>query len=170
MSQDEVQLIINYFLQSGHQFLIEMGVDPEKLPSEDKWINLLLDNFNRPINQKEYYHLIWDLNGSPVGHSNINKIVFGREAYMHLHLWYPGLRNRGFGTSYIQKSISIYFEKFNLQTLYCEPYALNLAPNKTLENVGFKFVKKYETTPGWINFYQPVNQWILTKDSWLKRL
>ena len=44
-----------------------------------------------------------------------------------------------------------------LENLYCEPYALNLAPNGTLLKLGFKLVKQYETTPGSINFYQKVN-------------
>jgi len=170
MTEDDAPSIVNYFLKSDRQFLTEMGVDREKLPPAEQWINLILDNFNRPVPQKEFYYLIWDLDGSPIGHSNINKIIIGKEAYMHLHLWQSGLRYRGLGTGYVRESVSIYFEKFNLKTIYSEPYALNPAPNKVLENVGFKFVKTYKTNPGWINFYQPVNRWILTRDIWLKRL
>jgi hypothetical protein len=48
-----------------------------------------------------------------------------------------------------------------LKKLFCEPYALNPAPNKTLEKIGFEFVKEYITTPGWINFEQPVKLWMM---------
>jgi len=46
----------------------------------------------------------------------------------------------------------------------CEPYALNPAPNKILKKVGFTFIKIYETTPGWINFKQKVNQYEFGKE------
>jgi hypothetical protein len=52
--------------------------------------------------------------------------------------------------------------------LYCEPYALNPAPNKTLEKLGFKFLKTYTTIPGWINFEQEVNLWELKNNIFKK--
>ena len=50
---------------------------------------------------------------------------------------------------------------FNLLKLFSQPYALNPAPNRTLQKVGFKYLKTYETTPSWINFRQPVTLWLL---------
>lgn len=102
------------------------------------------------------------MDNRPIGHSNINKIKFGQEAYMHLHLWYGKTREKGMDTSFLTMTLPYYFETFKLKTLYCEPSAANSGPNKTLEKVGFDFIKTYETTRGWINFQRSVNRWSLT--------
>ena len=106
----------------------------------------------------------------PVGHSNINDIVFGQQAYMHLHLWNPGDRQKGNGTYFIAGSLQYYFEKFRLEKIYCQPNAANDAPNKTLEKAGFTFIKKYETIPGWLNFKQHVNLWVMEKNKFQKQV
>ena len=67
-------------------FLEGMGVEPSKLPQADDWNRMLLEDFSLPIQDKKFYYVLWELNHQPVGHSNINKIIFGQEAYMHLHL------------------------------------------------------------------------------------
>ena len=103
-----------------------------------------------------------------MGHSNINKIVYGDHAYMHLHLWDHGDRQMGNGTYFIKACIRNYFETFDLIDLFCEPHALNPAPNKLLAGTGFRFVKQFETTPGWINFHQKVNRWSLSREKWLR--
>ena len=166
VDSSDFDLIINYFLDADHNFLRSMGVEPKKLPTVDIWRKHLLDDLERDNTNKRFYYLIWDIDELPVGHSNINKIVFGQEAFMHLHVWNKEHRRKGNGTYFVSKSISVYFEKFELQNLYCEPYAFNPAPNKTLARIGFELVKQYETKPGLINFQQPVNRWILTREIW----
>ena len=165
----DIDLIINYFLQADHTFLKMMGVEPNKFPKYDEWSQILLKNFNRPIEYKHFYYVIWEINNVPIGHSNINKIIYGTEAYMHLHIWESAYRQSGHGTFFIRESISCYFSKFNLRFLYCEPYELNPAPNKTLSKVGFDYIHTYETIPGWINFVQPVNRWMLSREKWLEQ-
>jgi RimJ/RimL family protein N-acetyltransferase len=58
-------------------------------------------------------------------------------------------------------TLPYFFQNFELKNLYCEPYALNPAPNKTLKKIGFQFVKQYVTIPGSLNFEQEVNRWEL---------
>lgn len=36
----------------------------------------------------------------------------------------------------------------------CEPYALNPVSNKTVEKVGFTFIKQHISAPGSLNFEQ----------------
>ena len=138
-----------------------MGVDMNKMPTRQKWKEMLLEQLSQSYEEKKSYCIIWLVNGKPIGHSNINKIIFGEEAYMHLHIWYADVRKKGFGTAFIKMTLPWFFEKYKLKKLYCEPYALNPAPNKILEKAGFKFVKEYVTTPGWLNFEQPVKLWIM---------
>ena len=53
----------------------------------------------------------------------------------------------------------------DLKSIVCEPFANNLAPNKTLNKCGFEMQKKYVTTPGKINFEQKVIRWKLKRPS-----
>lgn len=143
-----------------------MGVDINKLPTAKDWMKILQDDFELPIDQKHFYYIIWLANNTPIGHSNINKIHFGKEAHMHLHLWNKEMRQKGMGRQLIKSTLPYYFNNFKLQKMYCEPYALNPAPNKILQQVGFDFEKTYETIPGWINYFQPVNRWVLTREKY----
>jgi hypothetical protein len=44
--------------------------------------------------------------------------------------------------------------------LFCEPNAFNVAPNRTLQRAGFKYVKTHMTVPGLLNFHQAVTRWV----------
>ena len=125
---------------------------------------MLSEQIEQPYAQKKAYCIIWLLDGAPVGHSNINQITFGEQAYMHLHLWKNDSRQRGLGTEFVRLTLPFFFENFRLKRLFCEPYALNPAPNRTLEKVGFQFVETYMAAEGTITFKQPVNKWSLTRD------
>jgi RimJ/RimL family protein N-acetyltransferase len=161
ITDDNFISIVDYFLNADKDFLSGMAVDPLKLPKKEDWLKLLTEESQKAVEHKNFYYVIWLLNDTPVGHSNINKIIFGEEAYMHLHMWNSDQRQKGLGFEFIKMSLPYYFEKFKLKQLFCEPYAYNPAPNMTLKKLGFEFIKKYDTTPGWINLYQTVNRWCL---------
>ncbi len=161
IEHQDIPLIADYWLNSDSDFMKSMGVDLSKLPSRTQWHEMLEAQLAAPIREKQSYATVWLLNGEPVGHCNINKIKFGEEAYMHLHLWQPELRQKGDGVKLAKMSIPYFFEKFELKRLYCEPYALNEAPNKILAKLGFKLVKEHVTIPGYINFEQPVKLWVM---------
>ncbi|MFI5133804.1 MAG: GNAT family N-acetyltransferase [Chitinophagales bacterium] len=164
IQEEDIAPITQYWLDSDKAFMAAMGVDTTKIPGKDEWREMLLEQLNKSYEEKKSYCIIWQVDGRPVGHSNINKIIFGEEAYMHLHIWTAEIRNKGFGASFIKMTLPWFFEKYGLKKLYCEPYALNPAPNKTLKKIGFEFVKKYVTTPGWLNFEQPVKLWMMSRE------
>lgn len=168
LHSDDIETIVQYFYNADRNLLETMGVDRKKFPAKTEWEYLLHQDLNLPIQSKNFFFIIWELNEIPVGHSNINKIVFGKEAYMHLHLWNAADRKSGNGTFFLKNTISHFFQTFELTNLYCEPKAENSSPNKTLEKMGFELTKTYETTPGWLNFHQTVNKWVLSKEKWLK--
>ena len=163
MKFSDATFIVDYFLNSDEEFRKGMGVDSTKLPTREEWLKILQDDYKLDNRHKNFFFLIWLLNNQPVGHCNINKIIFGKEAYMHLHMWRSEEREKGLGYQFLQRAIPYFFDRFQLTNLFCEPYALNPGPNKMLEKLGFKFIAQYETVPGWINFYQPVNRWCLSK-------
>ena len=158
--------IVDYFLNSDKDFLISLGVDISKLPDRQEWLDILKSNFELSIDQKKFFYIIWLMDSKPVGHSNINKIAFAYEAYMHLHMWQEQTRKKGIGVEFLKLTLPYYFDTFKLENLFCEPAASNAAPNKTLEKLGFDFVKSYDTIPGWINSYQTVNRWVLTREKY----
>ncbi|MEW6469990.1 MAG: GNAT family protein [Bacteroidota bacterium] len=163
LQENDIEPLTRYWLGSNKAFLEGMGVDVSKMPSAGAWRNMLLDQLNTPVEKKQSYCMIWLEDNQPVGHSNVNKIIFGQEAYMHLHLWSPDTRKKGMGLAFVQLTLPHFFEKLRLQKICCEPYALNPAPNRVLEKAGFAFIKSYVTTPGWINFEQEVNRWELSR-------
>jgi len=91
-SAAEYEAMVDYFLLAGDAFLRGMGVDTNRLPPKDKWLRELLADHKVADDKKDRFYLAWIHNGRQVGHSSINKIRVGEEAYFHLHLWHPHLR------------------------------------------------------------------------------
>jgi len=165
ITKEDIELIASYWLSADKDFLAGMGADIGKIPSQGYWVEMLLQQLEQGYEEKKSYATIWEADGKAVGHCNINKIIFGSEAYMHLHLWNTDSRQKGMGAQLVKLSLPYFFGNCKLKTLYCEPYALNPAPNKTLEKTGFTFVREYVTTPGFLNFEQPVKLWEMSYDT-----
>ncbi len=157
----DYERMVDYFLNADDAFLQGMGVDRKKLLSREAWLESLMLDHQRRDPERDRSYLAWLYDDVPVGHSNINKINFGNHAFIHLHLWTRGLRKSGLGTQYFRASAAEFMRRFRLKRLYCEPFADNPAPNRVLAKSGFRFVKKYRTIPGVINFEQDVNQYVL---------
>ena len=162
MNSDDAHFIVDYFVNSSDDILRGMGADPEKLPERSSWIELLNTELDKPLENKDFYYIIWELNNRAVGHSNINNIRFNDSATMHLHLWEQSLHKEGYGQQFLKMTIPYFFKNFKLKTLACEPYAENPAPNHVLMKLGFDFIGPISKTPGWINFYQTVNRYELS--------
>ena len=164
MEARDIDLLIAYWYNSSPEFLTGMGVDLAKMPKEDDWRKMLEMQLSLPITEKRSYCLIWEKDGKAIGHCNTNPTEYGKEAYMHLHMWDNDQRQKGMGAALVKESVARFFKDLQLERLYCQPYAMNDAPNRTLEKAGFRFVKEYVTTPGFINFEQPVKLWVMEKE------
>jgi len=163
MHASDIPLIADYWTSAPAEYLLGMGADPARMLPAHEWHELLTNQLHTPIEQKQSWCLIWEIDGNPVGHCNINQITPGSVAEMHLHLWHPETRHKGAGTALVKMSIPLFFKTFSLQRLYCRPYAHNTAPNKTLALAGFTLLQQVTTTPGYLNFEQPVNVWMITR-------
>lgn len=159
----EVGLIISYFHQSSPEHLNTLGVDPTRLPDPAKWQERYAYEYSQPIEQRKAYLVIWESDTGAIGFSTADKIIYGQEAHMHLHIFNPEQRRAGSGTACVKETVKIYFEALKLERLFCEPNAFNVAPNRTLQSAGFKYVKTHETVPGPLNFHQAVTRWVLEK-------
>lgn len=163
MRSSDIPTIVSYFLDSDEDYLYHMGVDTSKLPGREEWIKLLEKEIDLPAREKSFYYLIWEIDGASSGHCNINQIQFGQEAYMHLHVWSANLRQQGLGTQLVQMCVPIFFEKFQLKELFCAPNANNAGPNKTLLKAGFQYVDQLHVIPGWINYLQHINRYVIRR-------
>ncbi len=75
----------------------------------------------------------------------------------------PERRNGGVGVQCVRLSVDLYFETLKLRALFCEPNAFNVAPSRTVQAAGFKYVKTHITVPGPLNFHQPVTRWVIER-------
>jgi RimJ/RimL family protein N-acetyltransferase len=165
MPLSELGIRIRYFHEASDDYLIALGVDRELLPKPEAWQSFHERDCERPLTERENYALLWELDGQAVGFSSLDHIVFGEEAFMHLHIVEQSWRRRGLGAKFVKLSASKYFEVFELKYLYCEPNALNAAPNRTLQRAGFIYLFSHETIPGPINFRQMTTRWLLERPS-----
>lgn len=159
----DIPLIADYWFNADAAYLEGMGVDVPMMPSREQFMARLEAQVALPYPEKQVYAIIWEYDGRPIGHSNLNPVVYGREGSMHLHIWEQEMRKKGFGAGLVKMSLPFYFGKMKPEKIYCEPYALNPAPNRLLEKAGFTYIRDYVTRPGTITFEQPVKRWEINK-------
>jgi RimJ/RimL family protein N-acetyltransferase len=163
LREDEAGLVVDYFLSASAADLARMGIDPAKLPERAAWTGRIREDLARPLGARRWHFVLWQVDGEAVGHSNIGDIEPDRCGTMHLHIWTPEHRGRGIGRALVRESVRRYFEVLALDVVFCQPNAYNVAPNRALHRAGFDYLETYETTPGWLNFHQPVTRWAMTR-------
>ena len=163
MQLAEVEIRFNYFHDASDKDLRTLGVDRKLLPTRKAWRAVYEADYARPIREREIYSLVWEVDERPVGFSSVDQIVFGKEAFMHLHILSPTQRNAGLGAEFVKESAQIYFQVLEVERLFSEPNAFNVAPNRTLQRAGFRYLFTHETTPGPLNFPQAVTRWLLAR-------
>jgi RimJ/RimL family protein N-acetyltransferase len=163
MMSSEVNIIIQYFQDSTPEHLETLSVDPSRLPPAQSWRERLQRECTLPIEQRTMMLVIWLSDDQPVGFSTSDKIRYGEQAHMHLHVTEPERRHQGTGVECVRRSADIYFERLKLKRLFCEPNAFNVPPNRTLQKAGFKYLKTHMTVPGPLNFRQAVTRWVMER-------
>ena len=163
MTLDETEIVIDYFLTSTVEHLESMGVDPSRLFTRAAWRDRYAQDYPKPRPERAFMAVVWLDDDRPVGFSTADKIVFGERANMHLHVLEAARRNSGIGVACVRQTVDLYFEALKLRTLFCEPNAFNIAPNRTVQAAGFAYVKTHMTVPGPLNYHQPVTRWVLER-------
>ena len=160
MQLADFEVRIAYFHQAPDEHLDRLGVDRARLPEPDAWRASFEQNLARPIEDRSEYGLVWEVDGMLVGFSTADQIQFGAEAHMHLHIVDPERRAFGLGTQFVRMTAVHLCEVLQLNHLYCEPNAFNVAPNRTLQKAGFKYVCSRKCRPTPINSYQTTTIWV----------
>lgn len=163
MTAAETDIVIEYFQTATPEYLETLGVDPSRLPPVEAWRDRLRRECGLPAAQRAMVLVIWLANDRPIGFSTADKIRYGEQANMHLHVIDPARRHQGVGVECVRHSVDIYFQQLKLKRLFCEPNAFNVAPNRTLQKAGFKYLKTHMTVPGPLNFHQAVTRWVIER-------
>jgi RimJ/RimL family protein N-acetyltransferase len=161
MTLHEVDHIIDYFHAAAPEHLEMMGIDPTRLPTRSAWRDRYQRELSLPPTERSVLMVIWLEAERCIGFSTADKIIFGEQAHMHLHIIEPGQRSQGAGVECVRRSAAFYFKTLQLRRLYSEPDAFNIAPNRTLQKAGFRYLKTHTTVPGPLNFHQAVTQWVM---------
>src|SRR3954469_13121803 len=98
MAAAETDLIVDYFLNATPEHLEMLGVDPTRFPTAASWRERFHREYALPIEQRNVLLVIWLSDRRPVGFSTSDKIRFGDQANMHLHVTAPEHRQQGVGT------------------------------------------------------------------------
>jgi RimJ/RimL family protein N-acetyltransferase len=169
MPVDQVGLVADYFHNSTPEHLETLGVDPTRLPARRDWHARYDAEYEKPVQERSTLLVIWELDGVAVGFSTADKIVYGKQAHMHLHIIDPQHRGSGIGAACVRKTADLYFAALALKLLFCEPNAFNVAPNRALQSAGFRYLKTYRTVPGPLNYHQAVTRWVLGEGDGFER-
>src|SRR5689334_17407673 len=63
MTFAETRLVLEYFASATPEYLDMMGVDPNKLMPQDQWRARLETEFDLPHEKRQWFAVIWLLNG-----------------------------------------------------------------------------------------------------------
>jgi ribosomal protein S18 acetylase RimI-like enzyme len=107
MTLDEVDLVIDYFHGSTREHLEALGVDPTRLPTRQDWRALYVAEYGKPVQERSTLLVIWELDGVAVGFSSADKIVYGVQADMHLHIMDPQRRRSGIGSACVRETVEL---------------------------------------------------------------
>lgn len=163
MLPSEAHIVSTYFHSATPEFLETMGVDPTRLPPAPIWQERIGQQYALPPEHRAAVVVLWLMDDQPIGFSSCDKIVYGQSATMHLHVLHPDKRQSGIGTECVRRSAALYFDMLKLKSLFCEPNAFNVGPNRTLQKAGFKYLKTHMTVPGPLNFHQAVTRWVIER-------
>jgi len=163
MALDEVDVIIDYFHGSTVEHLEMLGVDPTRLPAPHAWRERYVGEYDTPVEDRPAMLVIWELDGVALGFSTADRIVYGEQAHMHLHIVDAQRRRSGLGSACVRETVELYCDTLALKRVVCEPNAFNAAPNRTLQSAGFRYAKTYMTVPGPLNYHQAVTRWVFEK-------
>jgi hypothetical protein len=95
MQLSEMSIRINYFHEASDEHLRLLRVDRSLLPTRQAWRTFYQKDYARPIRERINYSLVWRRGGQVVGFRSTDRIDFGNQAFMHLHLSEAEQRNTG---------------------------------------------------------------------------
>ncbi len=139
----DINFIADYWSNATPEYLLNMGVDLKKMPARSDFQTMLSNQIKLDYEHKKSFALIWEVDGKPVGHSNVNPVEYGNQAFMHLHIWYPEYRGKGLGEKFVE--------------LFNEVQRSNMSKACENEIVAQETIEHYKQKDGTESDYKEVN-------------
>jgi branched-chain amino acid transport system ATP-binding protein len=162
LQEHHIPFINRYWDDSPEWFLRAMGVDPSKLGPSVERTNQLRKMIATPDREKTTCSLVWEIDGRPIGYTTLKRIEFGHKADVHLHIWDESCRGKGYGAYFLSRSLKIFFDRFHVKTILCEPAATNRGSNSVLRKIGARFTQNVRIVPSEICFEIESSQYEIT--------
>ena len=76
----------------------------------------------------------------------------------------PRAQEKGNRAIFVRKTAKVHFDTLQIKRLFCEPYALNVAPNRRAGG-SLHIRQDARDSAGPMNFHQPVTRWMIERES-----
>lgn len=162
LSLDDIPLVNGYWANQTPADIDRMSLDPSKIPTPYVRVAAHGKLLDLPYKERQSELLIWELNERAVGMSTLRNIQYAESSEFHLHMIEPTLRRSGYGHRFVALSLELYFRRFHLQRIVCEPSSSNLGANRLLQKLGFTITNTYRTIPGPLNREHEVHRYEIT--------
>lgn len=163
-TSDDIAGYIAYLTGMSAADSERIGLDVDRLPPAEKMAADLAASLTEPIDRVRSFMLAWCVDGEVIGHSSVKDIVAGESGRMHLHVWRSDLRGKGYGPPLFCLAALDFYERFNLQSIICEPKADNPMPNRMLRKIGFPLIKTYVGASSELSVVCEVNRYDIRRD------
>jgi len=137
LEAEDFDAFINYWLGLSQGEIERLGVAIDSLPSAARMRSELEAIVAAPNDGVGRFVLAWCINGEAIGHASLKDIVPADFGSIHLHMWRPEFRGKGYGPHLFCLAAVDFYERFKLRRIICEPKADNPAPNRLLQRIGF---------------------------------
>lgn len=135
IQESDIPAIVDYWHKSTPEFLTSIGVDTNKLVSEEETAGLFRRSLPENRQENDRFTLVACLGDQAVGYTNLN-FVGDKQAYGHVHIIDPKYRNKGVAAFLFKQVVGLFFRHFNLNTLKFQTSASNHRINALLTRQG----------------------------------
>lgn len=164
LRSEDFEGFIAYFTGVSKGDAERMGLAIDRVPSAAQLRSDLETMITAPVDRLRSFVLAWCVDDQTIGHSSLKDIVPGDFGSMHLHMWRADLRGKGYGPRLFCLSALVFYERFNLKTIICEPKADNPIPNRLLQKIGFPLVLTHVGASSDLAFVCELNRYEIVRD------
>lgn len=150
-----------------------MGADRKKVLPPEQFHQALTQIVETPDAQKKTAYMVWLVDGRAIGFSSLKRLVYGESGEMHLHMWDPTARGKGYGPVLFCLSAVEFYKRFALKHIKCEPRVSNPFPNRMFQKIGFPLVRTHTAASSELSIVCELNEYAVhletAKDYLLRR-
>jgi RimJ/RimL family protein N-acetyltransferase len=138
LSESDIPHLSQYWFHSPAGYLEAMGVDPKKLPPQEKFESGLREKCNAPSSKLNALIILFD--GRPVGFHTINPLTEGDHGIFHAHIWDTQVRRKGIASVSYPKACQIFMRRFGLKRILFKTPAQNTGSIRVKEKLGIRYL------------------------------